>query len=149
MPATAPQSHGRPGQAVVVHGGRHRRPDGHAGEAHSIKRAIPDILSTCRLPQILSRVEGFSRSLARKSNRLGLSLLSVRPTPLFTATRRGNCAPRRNPPVFKTVIRPGLGPPPPDAPAGGFSLRNVNAERWRNPAGCLSLLSRGKTERSK
>ena len=74
MPATAPQSHGRPGQAVVVHGGRHRRPDGHAGEAHSIKRAIPDILSTCGLPQILSRVEGFSEELGQEVKPLGIVL---------------------------------------------------------------------------
>ena len=66
--------------------------------------AIPDILSTYGIPQILSRVEGFSEELGEEIKPLGIVITKYQANSTVHRNTVKQLRANANPPVFSTVI---------------------------------------------
>ena len=66
--------------------------------------AIPDILSTYGIPQILSRVEGFSEELGKEIKPFGIVLTKYQANSTVHRNTVKQLRANANPPVFSTVI---------------------------------------------
>ena len=67
--------------------------------------AIPDILSTYGIPQILERVEGFSEELGEEIKPLGIVLTKYQANSTVHRNTAEQLRIKGDPPVFETVIR--------------------------------------------
>jgi chromosome partitioning protein len=66
---------------------------------------VPDVLSTYGIPQIVSRVNGFSKEVGETINPLGIVITKYQENSTIHVNGVKNLRRRNDPPVFKTEIR--------------------------------------------